>query len=388
MVAQLHQFCEINTGTYNLNGLKMMHQTLKSIFIPLADSVETRTFKKITTINMAGEKEFHQSGDGLLIRKRPHLKRRVLLCGHMDTVYSETNPFKQLRYLNNNHIIGPGVADMKGGLIVMLHALMAFEKTPFSESMGWDVFINADEEIGSPASSEVFKEIAKNYQCALVFEPAMTESGKLAKNRKGSGKVTLIATGKAAHAGRAFDKGHNAICYLAEVITAINTLNGKRPGVTINIGKIAGGEALNVVPEKAVAKIDIRISQPEDEKWVRDEFAAILNQHKRKGFNLVIDGNFGRPVKRVDKSTEILFKKIQWLGKELNISIDWEDSGGCCDGNNLASLGLPVLDTLGVRGGEIHSSKEYLVMDSLVERASLNALLLVDLAQGGLEELR
>ncbi|RUR15444.1 hydrolase [Legionella sp. km535] len=388
MVAQLHQFCEINSGTTNLEGLAAMANALHNAYIPLADSIQFKKLPPLSTINMTGNATTQQCGDALLISKRPHLKRRILLSGHMDTVYAANNPFQQLTYINDNYVNGPGVADMKGGLIVMLQALSAFEQTDIASQLGWDVVINADEEIGSPVSSALFDELAPNYQAALVYEPAMTATGTLAKNRKGSGKLTLVATGKAAHAGRAFDEGRNAICYLAEAVTAIHALNGQRDGVTINIGKIAGGEALNVVPDKAVAQLDIRISLAEDEFWVREELDKLINKMKRVDYSLTVHGGFGRPVKRVCNATERLFQRVQSIGKELGLSIDWKDSGGCCDGNNLAHHGLAVLDTLGVRGGNIHSSEEYILLDSLSERAALSALLLTDLAQGGLEDLK
>ncbi|KTC93054.1 MULTISPECIES: hydrolase [Legionella] len=390
MVEQLHQLCEINSGSENLQGLALMHHTLQEVFTPLADQVETLQLPSITTMNMTGEISIQQCGDALFIRKRPELKRRILLSGHMDTVYGINHPFQTLTYINDNQINGPGVADMKGGLLVILHALSAFEETKQTKNLGWDVLINADEEIGSPASSTLFDEFANLYQAALVYEPAMTTSGILAKNRRGSGKFTLVATGKSAHVGRDFTASNNAICYLAEVITAIHGLNqdSHSQGVTINVGKIAGGDAINMVPDKAVAKLDIRVSKTEDEHWVREQLNKILNSMKREGYSLTIHGHFGRPVKRVCPATERLFSRIQKLGKELGLSIDWQDSGGCCDGNNLARHGLPVLDTLGVRGGHIHSANEFILLDSLVERSALTALLLMDLAAGGLEELK
>lgn len=383
MVTQLHQFCEINSGTDNLPGLQAMHHALGEAFTPIADTVESRRLPAIATINMAGDTILKTSGDILFVQKRPDLKRRILLSGHMDTVYGATHPFQTLTYINDNCINGPGVADMKGGLIVMLHALTAFEESPFATDLGWDVLINADEEIGSPASSALFADIAANYQAALVYEPAMTIDGTLAKNRKGSGKLTLIATGVAAHAGRSFNEGRNAICFLAEAISAIHALNGARDGVTINVGMIAGGEALNVVPDKAIAKLDIRISHPDDELWVRQQIDAIILRIKQDGCALTVHGDFGRPVKRVNRATQHLFSRVQLLGEQLDLTIDWQDSGGCCDGNNLASTGLPVLDTLGVRGGNIHSRNEFILLDSLVERAALSTLLLVALAQAG-----
>lgn len=388
MVDQLHQFCDINSGTTNLPGLAAMADALQQVYKPLADTIQSKKSAPLSIINMAGNTTTQQCGDVLFISKRPHLKRRILLSGHMDTVYAATNPFQKLTYINDNYVNGPGVADMKGGLIVMLHALSAFEHSDAASQMGWDVLINADEEIGSPASSALFDEIALNYQAALVYEPAMTATGTLAKNRKGSGKLTIIATGKAAHAGRAFDEGRNAICYLAEAVSAIHALNGQRDGVTINVGKIAGGEALNVVPDKAVAQLDIRISLAEDEFWVREALDKIITHLKRPDYSLSVHGGFGRPVKRVCSGTERLFQRVHLLGKELGLSIDWKDSGGCCDGNNLAHHGLAVLDTLGVRGGNIHSAEEYILLDSLSERAALSALLLSDLAQGGLEDLK
>lgn len=388
MVEQLHHFCTINSGTGNLSGLALMSEALQSAYRPLADTIQIKKLHPLSIINMEGNSSTQICGDALFISKRPHLKRRILLSGHMDTVYSASSPFQKLTYINENYVNGPGVADMKGGLIVMMQALSAFEKTDSASQMGWDVLINADEEIGSPASSVLFDELAPNYQAALVYEPAMTATGTLAKNRKGSGKLTLIATGKAAHAGRAFDEGRNAICYLAQAVTAVHSLNGARDGVTINVGKIAGGEALNVVPDKAVAQLDIRISLPEDEFWVREEIDKIRMKLIRPDYSLSVHGGFGRPVKRVCAATERLFHRVQRLGKELGLSLDWKDSGGCCDGNNLAHHGLAVLDTLGVRGGNIHSTEEYILLDSLSERAALSALLLVDLAQGGLEDLK
>jgi glutamate carboxypeptidase len=387
MVAQLHQFCEINSGTNNLDGLKMMHQALQSTFIPIADEINSRKLPDSSHVGMDGEITCRSFGDALFVQKRPNLKRRILLCGHMDTVYDSTHPFQQLKYIDDNHLNGPGVTDMKGGLVVMLHALNAFERTPFAHSLGWDVFINSEEEFGSPSSSTFIEEISKNYQAALVYEPAMNQKGNLAKNRKGSGKFTLVATGRAAHAGRDFYSGRNAICYLAEIITAINALNGQREGVTINVGKISGGMALNVVPDRAVVKLDVRINFAEDAAWVQQQINTISDQFKRIDYSLFVHGGFGRPVKRVNQATENLFARIQELGRELEITLDWTDSGGCCDGNNLALHGLPVIDTLGVRGDNIHTANEYVVLDSLVERAALSALLLVDLAQGGLEKL-
>lgn len=388
MVKQLHAFCEINSGSYHLDGLQRMKSALETAFASYADDMIHHAFEAISTIDMTGKETKQPISDALLIRKRPHLTRRILLVGHMDTVYGAHHPFQAYQYLDKHTLNGPGVADMKGGLVVMLYALLAFEQTPFAEQLGIDVLINADEEIGSPASRILIEDLAPNYQAGLVYEPAMDKRGCLAKNRKGNGKFTLLAKGKSAHAGRAFAEGKNAICYLAEIVLAIDQLNGKREGITINVGKITGGDALNMVPDTAVAKLDVRISTSEDTQYVKDAFNTILKQYKRPGYSVELQGSFDRPVKKVQPGTEVLFKRIQDIGKVLGISIEWKDSGGCCDGNNLAQYGLPVIDTLGVRGGNLHSPEEFILVDSLSERALLSALLFVDLAQGGLETLQ
>lgn len=381
MLHQLYSFCKTNSGSHHLSGLESMHDQLTHAFEPFADEVTSIPLPEVPVISMTGDTLLQKTGHALYIRKRPHLKRRVLLCGHMDTVYGEDHPFQNLKQLDSNILNGPGVADMKGGLVVMLQALQAFEQQESAPLLGWDVFINPDEEIGSVASIGTMSHIAQQCQVALIYEPSMTPEGTFAKNRKGAMKITLIATGVSAHAGRDFSSGRNAICYLAEVITAVNRLNGQRQGVTINVGKIAGGTALNIVPDKAVAKVDVRITFPDDASWVLEQFKKISDSFERKDFCLTIHNAFDRPPKRVNSASEELFSRLCKVAQSFNLQLEWADSGGCCDGNNLAQLGIPVLDTLGVRGGKIHTADEYVLLDSLLERATLSALLLIDLAK-------
>ncbi|MFZ4076794.1 MAG: hydrolase [Legionellaceae bacterium] len=384
MIEQLITWSHINSGSTHLKGLHRMREALRDVFLPVMDTCEQHTLPPIQTLTLSGEEKQQLTGDLLFLRKRPSLKRRILLTGHMDTVFDEHHPFQTPVMLHENTLNGPGVADMKGGLVVMLHALTAFETLPIAQTLGYDIILNADEELGSPASSHFFETITHPYEAAFVYEPAMDSEGTLAKNRKGSGKLTLIATGKTAHAGRDFYEGRNAIVYLAEVIVALHALNEQQEGITLNIGQIRGGEALNVVPDQALIKIDVRITQPSDEHWVREQIKIIFDRFKRPDYTLTLHGDFARPVKRVDTPTVALFERAHIVGQKLGLNLTWKDSGGCCDGNNLARLGLPVLDTLGVRGGNIHSQHEFVLLDSLVERAALTALLMQDIAEQGL----
>ncbi|MCH9763401.1 MAG: hydrolase [Gammaproteobacteria bacterium] len=387
MLEQLHTFCNINSGSQNLDGLSRMLDALKQAFMPLVDEAETIQLPPILDISLSGDETHRAVGPILYLRKRPHLSRRVLLSGHMDTVFNQTHPFQTITELKPGILNGPGVTDMKGGLIAMLHALDAFEQTDISKSMGWDVVINADEELGSPASAAFLKKIRANYQAALVYEPAVNIDGEFARNRKGSGKFTLVAGGKTAHAGRAFKAGRNAIIYLAKALLEVNQLNQNTRNITFNIGEIAGGKALNIVPDVAVAKLDIRTCHPDDEAWVMLQFQRMIKQLEHEDYTLTLHGAFGRPVKQVNAASKTLFKRLQALAESQGATLNWQDTGGCSDGNNLAEAGLAVIDTLGVRGGNIHSPEEFLVVDSLIERAHLTALLLTDLAEGGLEAL-
>lgn len=383
MLALLVQLAEQNSGSRNPEGILAIQRMFKQHYQHFADDLHNIAFPTKNILSMRGESTVLQSPAGLLVRKRTEAKTRILLCGHMDTVFGPEHPFQHCEYFDKRQKLrGPGVADMKGGLVVMLHALEAFESLNIPKHIGWDVLLTSDEEIGSPGSAQMLESIAKDYAYGLVYEPAMDEQGTLAKNRKGLAKLTLIAEGRAAHAGRDFQSGRNAIVYLAAILQKIHALNGQKAGISLNIGLIEGGSALNVVPDKAVAKIDIRLSHADDADYVRQAIDDIIKEQTDSDYRIQLDYDFSRPVKTVCAKTQALYTEVKAAAQELGLYLDWQDSGGCCDGNNLAAMGLCVLDTLGVRGACIHSANEYMVIDSLYERAALTMLLLYRLNEG------
>lgn len=384
MEALVIAWSNINSHTYNMAGLGRQFAAIENAFSPLGASLERIPLKPHSLIDEKGEPQAIALGDLLLARLRPKAPLRFLLSGHMDTVYPESSPFQQAHINSSGMIQGPGVADMKGGLVVMLYALLALEASPWKEQIGWDVIINPDEEIGSPSSAPYFDQYAPEAHYGLIFEPAMNKEGTFASSRKGSGKFTLVVRGRAAHAGRNFEQGRNAIYGLSELLVAINQLNNQREGVTINAGVVSGGEALNVVPASAICHLDVRIFQASDAVWVHQSIEKILlsfNQHE--GFHATLHGGFGRKPKPFEGPIVNLFSKLESVGHALNIPITHMPSGGCCDGNNLAAAGLPTIDSLGVRGGDIHTPHEYLITDSLVERAKLTLALMLSLLNKG-----
>lgn len=384
MLDLIIKLVEINSGSFNIAGIDRVAMLMCQEMASLNCEHISMPVAPLQIINAKGETEEFALGDVLRFWKRPEAPIQVLIMGHMDTVYSAEHKFKKVTKVGGDILHGPGVADMKGGLAIILWALKAFEQLPQAKNLGWEVLLNSDEEIGSPGSAEIINFRAKQHQVGFVFEPAMDENGTLAAARKGSGTFTLVMRGKAAHAGRNFNEGRNAISRMAEVITLINALNGQRDGVTINIGFVHGGEAVNVVPDCCVCKINIRVPHIVDVEWVQAQLDALVKKFNQgTDYKLELHGTFHRQPKEFDQTTEKLYVLVQDVAKQLGQKIAWQDSGGASDGNNLSAFGLPNVDTLGVRGGKIHSEQEFMLIPSLVERAQLFTNILVNLSENG-----
>ena len=380
---QITQWSNINSGSYNVLGLERMAAILTQAFSDLGCEGTVMSLPPLQEIDKTGQTNTIDVGPMLRFWKRPKAPIQVLLTGHMDTVFEVEHTFQTATRLSKEILNGPGVADMKGGLCVMLHALKAFENSPGAQNLGWEVLINPDEEIGSHGSSLFFEERAKFHQVGLLFEPAMDTEGTLAGERKGSGMFTLVVRGRASHAGRAFEQGRNAITLLANIIGLLDNLNGQREGLTLNIGHIEGGGATNIVPDLAIARIDVRIKHQEDAQWLQTEMDKIVDRfQQREGFSVKLHGKFTRIPKILKGKTLALYEMVKKIGAEIGQSITWKPSGGCCDGNNLSAAGLPNIDTLGVCGGDIHSDKEFLRVDKLRDRVKLTTAILVRLSEG------
>lgn len=370
----------INSGSLNAAGVNQVRQRLAEYFSVLGGDMEVIPVADYQHLSASGAIETFALGDALRIRKRPEAPLQVFLCGHMDTVFAVDHPFQQTQWLDDETLNGPGVADLKGGLMVMLKALQALERSPFAEQIGWEILFNPDEEIGSPGSAPLIADAANRVHLGLIYEPSFPD-GNLAGERKGSGNFSVCVRGKAAHAGREHHLGRNAVRAMCDFISALDDLNGQRPGVTINPGFIEGGGAVNIVPDTCISRFNIRLEKPEDEAWCHQRLDQLVDQiNTRDGLSLELHGGFGRKPKVLSGANLKLFQLAQECGQSLGMQLEWLPTGGCCDGNNLAAAGIPNIDTLGVQGGKIHSSDEYLKVNSLTERAKLSALILMKLA--------
>jgi glutamate carboxypeptidase len=269
---------------------------------------------------------------------------------------------------------------MKGGLAVMLAALQALETWGARDRIGYEVVINSDEEVGSLGSAGLVAAAARGKKAALTYEPAALPDGTLAGARPGSGNFSLRVAGRSAHAGRNPEDGRNALVAAAELAVRLDAL-GKAKGLRINPARIDGGGPNNVVPDHAILRMNMRpasaAEQAEAQAALEETVAAVA---AARDVCITMHGGFGRPPKPVDPGAERLFELVRACGAALGRQVARQDSGGVCDGNNIAAGGTPVVDTMGVRGGAIHSQDEYLIVESLAERARLSALVLMRLA--------
>jgi len=379
MLEQVLGWAAINSGSRNLGGLERMADLLVDAFAALPGLIRLERPAIVKTVDASGRSNEIEHGRHLHLTVRPTAPVQLLFTGHMDTVYAADHAFQETSWLEDGVLGGPGVADMKGGLAVMLAALKAAESHQQSDRIGYEVVINSDEEVGSLASAALLAEAARGKRAALTYEPAALPDGTLAGARPGSGNFDFVVKGRSAHAGRNPEEGRNALVAAAEL--ALRLSMSKTPGLSINPAKIDGGSPNNVVPELAILRVNLRPRTPDDEEIASRLIARALDE-TAAAHDVFIEahGGFGRPPKPLTEAAEALFGLVKQAGADLGQQIGWQPSGGVCDGNNIAACGVPVVDTMGVRGGKIHSAEEYLIVDSLAERAALSALTILRLA--------
>jgi glutamate carboxypeptidase len=384
MTQRLMAWSAINTGSFNWTGIENLMREILPHFRALDASVEQIQLPPYEIVGHRGELLTVPLSSALVISRRPTAPMHVLLVVHLDTVYGPESPFQQSERLDENTLRGPGVADAKGGLAVMLTALEAVERTGKAEGLGWKVILNPDEEVGSPGSAALLKRSARHANIGLVFEPALPD-GSLISKRKGSGNFTVVVRGQGAHFGRDPEKGRNAIHALAEMIITVTALADTIAGVDVNVGRIEGGGPVNIVPDLAIAHLNIRVDSTESERFVTDRIYRIVQRlGNSSGVRAALYGGFHAPPKPLDDRVLRLLKHLARCGQEIGLDLHWHPSGGVCDGNQLAASGLPTVDTLGPCGGDLHSPNEYVLIDSLTQRAKLTATLLLRYAAGEL----
>ena len=298
----------------------------------------------------------------------------ALLCiGHLDTVFDPGTAAARPFRIKDGIATGPGVTDMKSGLLAGLYAITALRQAKGGLPLSRLVFVaNPDEEIGSPASSPHIRRAAEGVDACLVLECARA-NGDIVSSRKGNLGLAITVTGRAAHAGIEPQKGRSAILEAARIVTDLQALNGRWPGVTINVGVISGGTRPNVVPERCSLEVDVRAvtrgALVEAEAAIR----AIAEPKVVPDLSMVVD-EVGRhwPMEKLERSGRLV-GHVATLARELGFEVHDAATGGASDANTTAGMGVPTLDGLGPIGGLDHAPGEYLEVNSIVPRTTLLA---------------
>jgi glutamate carboxypeptidase len=292
---------------------------------------------------------------------------RVMLLGHLDTVWPvgtlRTMPWREA----DGHLWGPGVLDMKAGVVMALEAVAALRE--LGEERGVTLLLNPDEEVGSEVSRGITERLARECEAVFVMEPAQGLAYKTA--RKGVGHFGLRVEGVGAHAGVDFGAGHSAVLEMARLVEKVSVWTDVRRGFTVNVGRIAGGTLSNVVAAECVAEVDVRIVKAGEAVRVERMFRGL--KVTDVGCWLTVSGGINRPPMERSAGTVRLFKRARALAAEMGVELEEASTGGGSDGNFTAAIGVPTLDGMGAVGAGAHAAHEHVVVKHLVERTALIA---------------
>jgi glutamate carboxypeptidase len=366
-IVRLQRWCDQNSWTEDLGALRQMVDMLCEDFASFGVSFHQANLPPLRLLGDTEDWLEQETGPALIWHHDPAATRRLLLMIHYDTVYPNgSQPAKCVR--EGNRLVGPGTADAKGGIAVIAMAVEAMLKFDLAGDMGVSILLNPDEEVGSTASRELLSRIAPKFDAALLFEPTLP-SGSLVAARKGSGNFSFVARGKSAHAGRNPGDGRNAIVHLCKIIPALTILHEPKRGVLLNVGRVAGGGALNRVPDHAVLQLNTRVVDDEAMQRIEESLQRIADEFTVGDYRVSLTGTFSSPPKLVSAEIRALQKQVETAGDSAGRKITWQDTGGACDGCKLAAFGLPNIDTMGVSGGNLHSPDEFCDLDSIVPAA-------------------
>ena len=300
--------------------------------------------------------------------------RGILILSHMDTVFPLGTLKKMPFYEKDGKIFGPGVLDMKGGIVITLSAISSLLSSGGPDTLPITALFTSDEEIGSHSSRTLIESLARDSSIVFVMESGLVD-GALKTWRKGVGGFYINVKGRAAHSGGDHEKGRNAIEEMAHQVIAIQKLTDYSHQTTLNVGVIHGGTVSNVVPEDAFAEVDVRVMQPGE--WERIEAEMRNLKPILDGTTLKITGGLNRPPMPYNEANRSAFEKAYQVAKDkLGMELIAGGSGGASDGNFVAPLGISVLDGMGAVGEGYHSDREYIFVKSLEERAELLAALI------------
>ena len=375
MQQELISLCHLNSWSENQPGLLRTADHLEDLMKDLGVPCVRTALPPRTWLDDTGAEQAVETGPWLQWNSpsKNQANTKVLIGIHYDTVYPPSHSLQQCTEIAPGRLNGPGVIDAKGGILVMRWAMRAALEFNLLDRMQWTMVLNPDEEVGSPSSSHLWKELASQHDFGMLYEPTMAD-GSMVDSRKGSGNFLWLIRGRSAHSGRNFQAGRNAIVHAARLADALHRLNDSANGVTVNVGRIAGGGPLNVVPDLCALRMNIRIENPDQLTWVTGRLQALLAEYHQpeQGYQCQLDGALTSPPKPLDAATRLRMEQVARAAERVGQSVRWKASGGASDGNKLSAFGLPNIDTFGPDGDELHSQNEWIRLASLPEKAILS----------------
>jgi len=378
LIEDLRLHVGLPTGGFNYGAIEQTRELLVSRLIALGASHRLVPGDPKPSWLLGSDPSSPIPQTSVCARLRPGLPS-VLIAGHMDTVHDPRSSFRELSIAPGGMTAtGPGCVDMKGGLVIAVAALEALEEAGVSVS--WSFLLNCDEETGSYHSETAISEQATLHNWGIALEPALPD-GSLVVERMGSGQFMIEARGRSAHVGRAFTEGVSAVTALAKAMVAVGEMPDPARGRIFNVAVLEGGAATNAVPDLARAWGNARFP----DQASADEMATQLMGVQTADDALPsvrVFTSFNRPAKTLTPEVKQLAMAARRVAEDLGQKLPFGKTGGVCDGNIMQAAGLPTIDTLGVRGGGLHTTDEWIEMASLVERCQLLAILLARIASG------
>ena len=363
MLAAIRELVEMESPSDNKAAVDRLGELVARRFSQIGG---TPRFHRATARGNHLQVHFAGSGSG----------KPALLLGHLDTVY----PLDTLAAMPFRHaagrLHGPGVLDMKAGIVMMMFALQVLRKGG-ALPRPVTVLLTSDEEVGSESSRTIIEKLAKRSAFVFVLEPAQGAALKTA--RKGVGDYLVKVTGRAAHAGVDFEKGRSAILELARQIERIAGFTDRKRGLTVNVGVVRGGTRTNVIAAEAEAEVDVRIARAADAKLIAKKFATL--RPLDKDCSVQVTGGVNRPPMERSRPIAELFRRAQSLAAAIGWKLEEASTGGGSDGNFTAALGVPTLDGMGAVGEGAHARHENIVIAELPRRTALVAAMLANLDQ-------
>mgnify|MGYP005751605737 FL=1 len=358
MLQLIEKLVNIDSGTHFKQGVDKVGSILKENYELLDFVVQV--------------KEEEKFGNNLIIQHKDAVDPKIILVAHMDTVFPEGTVAKRPFRIKGDRAYGPGVVDMKSSLVELLYAVKALQSENQECYRNIQIILNSDEEVGSPTSKSLIEDESLGKEYALIMEPARKD-GSLVSARRGGGRYKIIVKGKSAHAGIEPQKGRSAIEELAYKVIQLNGLTDLEKGISVNVGLIEGGSSVNTIPPKAIAHVDIRISEMEQAEYVEQKIKEICSTNEVSGTVISFKGSINRPPLEKNEQNEQLLDIIQDVGKEIGIDVNDTSTGGGSDAAFTSASGVPTIDGLGPVGGNAHSEHEYVEIKTLPERTLLLA---------------